>query len=168
MAANEIVPNLAQARLDRAVAAVQGIIAALKGRGLIPHDGIRTAVADGGTADLAAVLVIANALKAAYNLHCASTSEHVAADATNLVTAAAATDQGTADTLLNDIKAKFNLHLAYAASHRGPTLASTVVYTVATTDSSSLATSKTLAAALLIAINAHFAAGVPTFDIGPA
>jgi uncharacterized protein YlxP (DUF503 family) len=160
MTTTRTVANLELLEVQALVDAHNEMNAALAAQGLMPHHAPCAAVADTGTADLAAVQVLANALKAAYNLHVADTGAHVAADATNVTTAAAASDQSTSNTLLNELKADFNAHIALAAAHRtvlGAGVAT--LLTVATTDASDLATSKALAAALLLAFNRHFAAG---------
>jgi len=152
--------DLVHLRDDALLAAFNELNAALAAQGLLPHHAPTTVVPDTGTADLAAVQVIANALKAAYNAHIADTGAHVAADATNVTTAAAATDQTSSNTLLNELKADFNAHIALVASHRtvlGAGVAT--LLTVSTSDASDLATSKALAAALLLAMNRHFGAG---------
>lgn len=62
--------------------------------------------------DLTTAVTLGNELKGDYNTHRASTSWHYNADATNVVTAANATDQASLDTLLNDIKVQFLAHMA--------------------------------------------------------
>src|ERR1700690_4541325 len=55
-------------------------------------------------ADLPTVLVLANELQKVYNNSLLDAVAHKVADVTNTSTAPAATDQGTANTLLNDIQ----------------------------------------------------------------
>jgi hypothetical protein len=62
--------------------------------------------------DLTTAQTLANAIKADYNVHRASTTFHYTADATNVIAAADATNQASLDTLLNEIKTDFNLHMA--------------------------------------------------------
>ena len=74
------------------------------------------AVGDATAADLAAVVVAANAAKIALCAHMLDTATHGGlADATNeatLLAVPAATDQGTANTLLTAEKATYNAHCA--------------------------------------------------------
>ena len=82
-------------------------------------------------------------------------SEHIGADVTNVITAAAATNQATANTLANDLKAQFNGHLLLngATGHYGPELTNTII----SPDATDLATSITLANELRTKYNAHCA-----------
>lgn len=59
-------------------------------------------------------IALANDLRSKHNTHIASTTYHVAADATNPVTVAVATEYTTACTLANDLQTQVNAH--YAAS----------------------------------------------------
>ena len=59
------------------------------------------------------------ALKAAYRAHRVDTGAHVAADSTNTISAATATDLASTQTLLNELKTDINAHLVLEASHRG-------------------------------------------------
>jgi len=153
--------NLNQPTLAALVANYNKLNTALASQGLLPHHDQRL-VTDTGTADLNAVIALANAIKTAWNLHVADTGAHVAADATNPTAVANASDQATANALLNDLKTKFNAHIAVAASHR-PLLGEGVATqsTIATANAIDLATSKALAAALLLAVNRHMGAGAP-------
>jgi len=72
--------------------------------------------------DLTTAIALLNAIKADYNTHRASTTYHYAADSTNSVATADATDQASADTLGNDIKAKFNAHIQLALATPSITL----------------------------------------------
>lgn len=162
MSTTRIVRDLAHLRDEGLLAAFNELNTALAGAGLLPHHAPTPTLADTGTADLAAVVVIANALKALYNAHGANVGAHVAVDATNVITSPDTTsaDQTATNTLLNEIKSDFNAHIALVASHRmvlGAGVAT--LLTVATTDASDLATSKALAAALLLALNRHFSSG---------
>ena len=193
--------DLNHLRDDAIIAALNELNAALAAFGVLPHHAPTTAVSDTGTTNLAAVVVIANSAKALYGTHIADTGAHVAADATNVITAPDATsaDQNAANTLLNDIKAQFNAHIITRAAHRAtylgelaadlealktayqaslvkldadagtgldtnyaatnPAVAAVNPFIIKTADASNLATSKTLAAAIVIALNRHFGAG---------
>jgi len=66
--------------------------------------------------DLASALAVANLIKAAYNLHIVDergtgTGAHLAADATNDVTAADATDEPTLVTLVTELQADYAAHI---------------------------------------------------------
>ena len=61
--------------------------------------------------DLASAIARANDIQTKYNTHRASTTYHYNADATNVSSAAAASDQGTLNTLLNDLKTQLNAHM---------------------------------------------------------
>lgn len=100
------------------------------------------------TADLIALV---NELKADYNTHRASTVFHVAADSTNVVASANATDLATAITLVNEFKADFNAHLEQSGVHQVDD--STNPVTVA--NATNLQTAVALAHALKDAYNAH-------------
>lgn len=69
-----------------------------------------------GVYDLATAIVAANAVKAAYNLHRASTTFHYNADATNITAAADASDQTTLNTLVNELVTDFTAHIASGPS----------------------------------------------------
>jgi hypothetical protein len=62
----------------------------------------------------AACWTFLNLVKAAYNLHRASTTYHYTADATFVVAAADATDAATGYALATEIKADLNSHIAAA------------------------------------------------------
>lgn len=64
--------------------------------------------------DLTSAKARANDIQAKYNTHIASTTYHYNADGTNASAAAAATTQGTLNTLLNELKACLNAHMANA------------------------------------------------------
>lgn len=159
--ANYPLPSELVAQVKALTAWCVRLSTALRGVGAWMHADFTTLNASPTAADLATVLVMANALKAAYNAHGASASAHVAADATNVVAAVDATDAATSYTLLNEIKADFNAHIALAASHYdlGGAGGDATPAAVATTDASTLGTSITLANALKAALNRHFAAG---------
>lgn len=110
-------------------------------------------------ADLPTVIVVANALKAAFNAHAPRENYHVVADETQVIAAANASDQSTANALLNEIKADFNLHAA-VTYHR---VADTAV---STANASDLATSIALANALVAAWNKHVQRGARPITFG--
>lgn len=64
--------------------------------------------------DLATVIALANAMKVNHNAHCANTDCHLNADSTNTVSASAASDQSSSNTLLNELKSDLNAHIANA------------------------------------------------------
>lgn len=76
-----------------------------------PNAGL-AALTVAGVYDLATAIVAANAIKAAYNLHRASTTFHYNADATNTVTSADASDQTSLNTLVNELVVDFTAHIA--------------------------------------------------------
>jgi len=82
-------------------------------------------------------------------------SEHIGADATNVVTAAAASDLPTSIALANDLKAQFNAHLLLngVTGHYGPELTNTII----SPDATVLADCITLANEMLTKYNAHLA-----------
>jgi hypothetical protein len=57
------------------------------------------------------VIALVNATKAAFNTHIASTTYHYAADGTNSVATADATDQTSANALANALKTALNAHI---------------------------------------------------------
>lgn len=61
--------------------------------------------------DLASVIALANALTTAYEAHRASTTFHYTADSTNTITSSAASNQGTANTLITEQKGDINAHI---------------------------------------------------------
>lgn len=97
------------------------------------------------------VVARANVLKLYFNTHLADAVAHKAADATNPVTTADATDQGTANTLLNAIQSAFNAHLTQSGVH----YTNDTTNPDSTTVASDLGTSETLATNLTTAFNAH-------------
>lgn len=64
--------------------------------------------------DLDTAIDGANACKAWQNTHRASTTYHAAADATNAIASADATDQTSLNTLLNEMKTDITAHIAAA------------------------------------------------------
>jgi len=92
------------------------------------------------------------------------TGIHTAADATNVITAPAATDQGTANALLNDIKAMYNLHRVMVGSNEH--IGADVTNIVTAANASDLATSLTLAADINAIFNAHLALNAATGHYG--
>ena len=65
---------------------------------------------------LASAITAANALKAAYNTHIASTTYHYNADATNATASANASDQATLNTLVNELYTDLTAHVASGPS----------------------------------------------------
>lgn len=143
--------------------ATQGneMIDALRALGLLQHIGVQDPVTTADASDLTTVQALANALKTAHNAHCADTTVHDAADATNTTSAAAATDQTTSNTLLNELKTDFNAHIVLSAPHGGRVAgeARVTIGTISTANASDLATSIALANALKAAFNRHYALG---------
>lgn len=82
-------------------------------------------------------------------------SEHIGADVTNVIAAAAATDLATSITLANELKADFNAHMLLnaATGHYGPDTTNTVV----SPDATDLASVIVLANELKAKFNAHCA-----------
>jgi len=112
--------------------------------------------------DLPSSIALSNALAATYTAHIASACSpttgqgaHLAADATNVITASTAVDLASTETLLNNLKSVFNSHIAATANH----MVADTTNTVATANASNQATANALANALQTAINAHTAAG---------
>jgi hypothetical protein len=106
--------------------------------------------------DLPTVLVRANELRQKLISHLASTGDvgaHRAASAAT-VTAAVATDQATANTLLNQEKARLNTHMGEADIH----IINDSLNTIAAADATDLASSITLANELFTDWNLHIAA----------
>jgi len=158
------VPNMQTTKVDATFDVVAAMVTAFRALGIFQHDLIvpSLVVTDTGTANLAAVQVLLNAIKAAWNLHLANTDAHVAADATNVVATANATDQASSNALANALKTAFNAHIVLAAAHRGIAGDGKITTAVvATTNAVDLPTSQALTAALLIAYNAHVQNGVP-------
>lgn len=160
------VPNTPPGKLDAIITWINTLQAKMLARGILPHAGFSPLVPVTSATNLAGAIVIANLLKAAYTLHIADTGAHLAADATNTVAAAVATDQGTVNTLLTELKADFNAHVALAASHYnlGGAGGPAAVATIATADATDLASSVALADALLAAYNRH-TLGAPTLTL---
>lgn len=128
--------------------------------GTVCHSDASTAISTADASDLPTVVALANAVKAAYNTHCASACSattgqgaHIAADAANTVAAADATDQTSANTLLNEIKADYNTHRASTSFHASADSTNAI----AAADATDLASSVTLANELKTDINLHFA-----------
>ncbi len=128
--------------------------------GLIIHADASTTIATANATDLASSILLANALKASYNAHCASACDagtgqgcHIAADATNPTAVADATDLTSVEALLNDLKSKYNAHRVLLASHATAD-ATNISAAAAATDQ---ATSNTLANDLKTQLNAHYA-----------
>jgi hypothetical protein len=132
--------------VDVASLAVQGIHGATDAA-----DAVATADATDPTSGQA----LANALKAAYNLHIAKTAGNVhwGADGTNNVSTADATDEGTTVALANAIKLKFNLHIVKLTSntHRF----SDAKETITTADSTAYASAYTLLNVIKTKYNLH-------------
>lgn len=102
------------------------------------------------TADLVSLV---NELKSDYNLHRVSTVYHTAADGTNVVASANATDLATAITLVNEMRADYNAHLSQSGVHQLADASNSVSSPVATT----LQAAVTLAHELQDKYNAHLA-----------
>jgi len=101
--------------------------------------------------DEATAIVLANQLRAAYELHRVNVGAglsqvHLAADSVNPITAPVATDGPSAAVLANDIRAKYVGHLASTVAHtiadatNGPTVAASTLATVVAGDSLSFTT----------------------------
>lgn len=162
------VRNLTPSKAEAVIAHVNKCrLDALKMRaGLIFHADASTAVAvanavsgDGYVTSIALV----NALAAAYTAHIASACDvllgtgcHIAADATNVISAPTAVDWTTVSTLVNQLKTQFNAHCAVTSIHAVADAVNTVSTANATTD----VTLAALANALKVGINAHFAAAL--------
>ena len=77
-------------------------------------DAVDVLTATNPATDLTTGIALANDLRSKYNTHIASTTYHVAADATNPVTVAVAAEYTTAVVLALDINAQINAHFASA------------------------------------------------------
>lgn len=66
--------------------------------------------------NLATGIALANAIKVNYEVHRVSTVFHLNADSTNTISASAATDQSSLNTLLNELKTDINAHIANGGS----------------------------------------------------
>jgi hypothetical protein len=109
-----------------------------------------TTLADATT--LPTTIALANDLKLKINLHIADGSPvHKAADATNGITTAVASDQTTSNTLLNAIKAKYNAHLILSGVH----FTNDATNTVTAADATDAGSSQTLATEIKAKYNAH-------------
>jgi hypothetical protein len=73
-----------------------------------------TLPAIGAAVDLTSAQTAANLIKASYETHRASTTYNYTADATNTLSSADATNQGTLNTLLNEMKTDLPAHFAGA------------------------------------------------------
>lgn len=101
----------------------------------------------------ATAITMANAIKAAYNLHLAEATVHTVDDTVNDVTASDATDEASLVTLVNEIKADFNLHRVEATVHD----VDDDKNVVATANATDTATAVTLINAIKAAYNLHLA-----------
>ncbi len=110
---------------------------------------------------VAQTVVLANALRLAYQAHRVQAGVHFVNDVVNSVTAGAASDLATAVSLLNEIRSKFNLHLEQASVHVPDDEVNAVVAPVAT-DAPSAAN---LANAIALAFASH--ARVGNFHVSP-
>lgn len=155
------IPTLLRAQVDALVLQGNEIVDNLRAHGLIQHLEQTDPVTTADATDLATGVTLGNALKAAFNAHCASTAAHDAADATNTVSSANATDQTSLNTLLNEIKTDLNAHIVLSAAHGGRIAGEgrVTIATVSTANASDLATSVALVNALKAAMNRHFASG---------
>ncbi|MRG98217.1 hypothetical protein [Polyangium spumosum] len=129
--------------------------------GLVFHASASTAVSTANASDLATSIALITALQAAYTAHiasaCSSTSgvgAHMAADATNVLTAPTPTDLASCITAVNELKAEYNLHRVVTSCH--PVADSTNA--VSTADATDLASVIALANDVKAKLNAHFAA----------
>jgi hypothetical protein len=93
---------------------------------------------------------LANELKTKYEAHRLSTTAHVIADGTNVVTSPDATDLATAITLLNELQIVENSHFGDTAVHQ---VADT--RTISSVSATDTATAMTLANELKVDYNAH-------------
>lgn len=64
------------------------------------------------TTKLATAILLANAIKVDYEAHRVSTVFHVNADSSHTISASAATDQNSLNTLLNELKTDITAHIA--------------------------------------------------------
>lgn len=130
--------------------------------GVIYHADATTAPTVVTTAtDLPTAIARLNAVRTAYVAHIASACSattgqgaHLAADATNTISAVAATDLASAETLANEIKGDYNLHRASTTFH--PSADST--NTITSTDATDLASLIALVNELGTDVAAHLAA----------
>ena len=106
--------------------------------------------------ELDEAITMVNAVKSDYNAHRVALASHGAADGTNIVAVADATDLTTAEALANDIKAKYNAHRVLTAA--GVHDNADGVNSVGSADAVSMATLKTLANELKTKINLHYLA----------
>lgn len=167
------IPNMKSRMTDDLFTHAKYLTEAMRAQGLILHRDYRVSdlLSETLPADLAATIVIANALRAAYEAHRVLTSHHIAADSTNTVAAAAATDQASVNTLLNELKVDLNAHQALATAHDVGPLDGAVGAAPgaeATADATDLASSKALAQSLAILWNRHIQSGAPILALGPA
>jgi hypothetical protein len=113
---------------------------------------------------LGTVLTLANEERSKIIDHFASTGDlgaHRAASA-EVIAAAVATDQGTADTLLNELKADFNDAMNEAGHH----IVADATNAVSAADATDLATSITLANDIKAVFNAHVIAAMDSLPLG--
>jgi hypothetical protein len=99
---------------------------------------------------LANVITLLNAVKTGYNLHRVSTTFHVAADGTNIISGTAS-DLATSIALANEIKTKLNLHYLQTGVHQ----VNDTVNTVSATDAIDLQTTVHLANEVKRLYNLH-------------
>jgi len=123
-------------------------------------------VANTGTADLAAVIVMAEAARRVLLVHFADAVAHKISDAVNIAlitvaTVPTATDQGTANTLLNALSTAFTAHEALTTVHSHADSTNAITAVTATT----LANSKLLAADIRVQTNAHILLAWPSPSI---
>lgn len=127
--------------------------------GLVFHAEASDAV--DGYADADTFVSVTNAVGAGYTAHIESACDevtglgaHIAADATNVLTAPDATDLTSACTLANNIKTKANLHFASTACHA----VADSVSSITASDATNLATLQTLLLDIEDQLNSHMAA----------
>lgn len=156
------IPDLPPSKATGAVAALQELIPALGAMGVLPHLDVGSPVATADASDLATSVALANALKAAWNTHCASTAQHASADATNVASSADATDLASVQTLLNELKGDFNAHVVSGTFHRG---AADKIHSITSANATDQNTANTLANELKADFNAHTQAGAKTLAV---
>lgn len=102
------------------------------------HEAVDTTVTSGAIPTTSATAKsLAAEILTLYEAHRASTTYHVAADATNTISGASGIARATAISgayyIANDIKTQFNAHLTEAGKHKGNDVTNTVAATNATT-----------------------------------
>jgi hypothetical protein len=80
----------------------------------VAHERYGSAIATADATDQATANTLLNAIKTAFNAHGASTSYHIVADATYVVTAANATNLASSIDLANELYTMINGHIQFA------------------------------------------------------